>query len=92
MSQAASELLTTQERVEETHIRSEPHGSWSDLRNLQHSTSNSKKKKRVRYVFVILALVVAVLALRLTVFVPQPLSIEVARVERGVVEQTISNT
>ncbi len=90
MSQAASELLTTQEGVQETQIRSEPQGSLTDLRDLQRSSS--KKKKRLRIVLVILALAVACAALRLTVFVPKPLFVEVVRVEKGTVEQTVSNT
>jgi HlyD family secretion protein len=45
-----------------------------------------------RWVLVVLALVVVAVVLRLTVFAPKPLTVQVARVESGTVEEIVTNT
>ncbi len=93
MSQTGSGLLT-QPAVEEnlSESTSEPRGFPHGLARPATLEFELEEEKALSHVLVILALVVAGAALRLTVLVPKPLSVEVARVERGAVEQTISNT
>ena len=45
-----------------------------------------------RWLFVFVALVAVVVALRFTVFAPEPIEVTVSAVERGVVEDSVTNT
>ncbi len=49
-------------------------------------------KRSLRWFAVVVVLVAVVVALRLTVFAPKPLEVQVARVDRGPVEETVTNT
>lgn len=48
--------------------------------------------KRLRFVVIVLAVVALALLLRFVVLRPEPVAVEVARVERGAVEESVTNT
>jgi HlyD family secretion protein len=58
----------------------------------QSKPSHSKNKKRLKYFAVALVLVSLGVVLRFTALAPEPVLVDVVRVARGVVEQTITNT
>ena len=67
--------------------------SVNEIRELaNHAQSTGNKKRRLRWLLVLLALLAGTLTLRLTVFDPKPVPVKVARVNRGDVEQTVTNT
>jgi HlyD family secretion protein len=49
-------------------------------------------RRAPRWLLVVVALVVVAVVLRLTVFAPKPLTVQVARVEVGTVEEIVTNT
>jgi len=49
-------------------------------------------KRKLRWAVGIVVLLAVAVALRLTVFAPKPLEVQVAQVDRGLVEETVTNT
>lgn len=49
-------------------------------------------RRRIRWIVALVVVAAGIVALRLTVLAPKPIEVRVARVERGVVEDTVSNT
>lgn len=97
MSQTGPDVLTpAADLADENRSEKEkpPDGPLMGIRNMasRGKSSRSKNRKRLKYFAVALVLISLGAALRLTVLAPKPVPVEVVRVARGVVEQTITNT
>lgn len=67
--------------------------SVNEIRDIaNHAQNAGTRKRRLRWLFVLLALIAGALALRFTVLAPKSVPVNVQRVTRGDVEQTVTNT
>jgi HlyD family secretion protein len=48
--------------------------------------------RRFRWIIIIVAVVLGIWVLRATVFAPKPIAVEIATVEKGIVEETVTNS